>query len=261
MCGIFGIINRGSSVNTSHLFRDLFLLSESRGKEAAGFAIKKPACIRVFKTPFPASELVKSTTFRNEIINSGKEDSIQFVGIGHSRLVTNGYEQYDINNQPVVKNGMVVIHNGIIVNENELWKKYGAQNKISELDSELIPTILQDQIDKSADFGKAIGYLFGEISGMTNIALLSENNHNLILATNNGSIYYVNNLKNGFFLFASERYILQQLINKNKLDIPLDLIQQLSPQKVVCVNLNTLSFQLANFGEQLHNLEVSTTSS
>ena len=255
MCGIFGVINKENSINILSLFRNLFLLSESRGKEAAGFAIKLANCIRVYKTPFPASDLVKSDIFRAEF---DKFDDKKFVGIGHSRLVTNGYEQYDINNQPVTKNGMVVIHNGIIVNEKTLWSVYSSQAKNSDLDSELIPTILKDKVDKGAEFGEALGNLFNEISGMTNIALLAENTDNLILATNNGSLYYINNLINNLFIFASERYILQKLIVKSKLDVSSDLIKQLAPKKVACINLNSFSFQLTGFGEKLHNLEVST---
>lgn len=255
MCGIFGLVEHSDN-KTAKLFRDLFLLSESRGKEAAGFALKQPSGIRVFKTPFPASDLVKSEIYRSEV---SLWDFRQFIGMGHSRLVTNGYEQFDINNQPVVKNGMVVIHNGIIVNESSLWRKYRSHTRVSELDSELIPTILKDNIDKGADLGKAIGTLFKEISGMSNIAILSENNNNLVLATNNGSIYYINNQKNEFFVFASEKYILQQLIDKNKLDISSDLIKQLLPQNVACINLNTLSFTLAAFGIRLDNLELSSS--
>jgi asparagine synthetase B (glutamine-hydrolysing) len=255
MCGIFGLVEHSDN-KTAKLFRDLFLLSESRGKEAAGFALKQPSGIRVFKTPFPASDLVKSEIYRSEVSHW---DSRQFIGMGHSRLVTNGYEQFDINNQPVVKNGMVVIHNGIIVNESSLWIKYSSHTRVSELDSELIPTILKDNIDKGVDLGQAIGTLFKEISGMSNIAILSENNNNLVLATNNGSIYYINNQKNEFFVFASEKYILQQLIDKNKLDISSDLIKQLLPQNVACINLNTLSFTLAAFGISLDNLELSSS--
>ena len=43
MCGIFGIIQKDNNYLTGTIFRDLFLLSESRGKEAAGFAVKGPS--------------------------------------------------------------------------------------------------------------------------------------------------------------------------------------------------------------------------
>ena len=90
-------------------------------------------------------------------------DNNPFIGIGHSRLVTNGYEQFDKNNQPVVKNGMVVIHNGIIVNQNELWEEYNRTSKrFLNLDSELIPTIIAYELNNGDEFGEAIGSMFNE---------------------------------------------------------------------------------------------------
>jgi glucosamine--fructose-6-phosphate aminotransferase (isomerizing) len=255
MCGIFGLIQKEHTAKTGKAFRDLFILSESRGKEAAGFAIKRQGNISVFKTPFSASNLISGKVFRNEIGRLKKDETVPFIGIGHSRLVTDGYEQYDINNQPVVKNGMVVIHNGIIVNKLELWKIYNEENRISELDSELIPTIIENKMKAGKSFGKAIGVLFNEIYGMTNFALLSDYYSNLVLATNNGSIYYINDLENGFFVFASERFILEQLLRKYKFNLAFDLILQLNPGELVSINLNLLSFQLAKNGENLVNLE------
>ncbi|HEY5124846.1 MAG TPA: hypothetical protein VIK14_14035, partial [Ignavibacteria bacterium] len=245
MCGIFGLVQKTRNKDSGKIFRDLFLLSESRGKEAAGFALKIPTSIRVYKTPFPASDLVKSDIFRDEI---AKSDDNKFVGIGHSRLVTNGYEQYDVNNQPVIKNGMVVIHNGIIVNQNELWDKYKRINKISDLDSELIPTIINAVSNSGQHLGWSIGEMFREIYGMTNIAFISEKYDNLILATNNGSIYYINDLIRGIFVFASERYILEQIIRKHKLNISFNLILQLHPGELISLNLKLFLFQLAKTG-------------
>jgi glutamine---fructose-6-phosphate transaminase (isomerizing) len=255
MCGIFGLIQKNISADTGKMFRDLFILSESRGKEASGFAIKCPKNIKVYKTPLPANDLVKRNIFREEVLNLNKRSSNRFVGIGHSRLVTNGYEQFDINNQPVVKNGMVVIHNGIIVNQNVLWKQYSNEKRISELDSELIPTIISSELENGNEIGEAIGKMFNQIYGMTNIALLSERHNNLILATNNGTIYYYNDLKKGIFVFASERYILDQFLRKHKFKYTDFYIQQLKAGEIACINLNLLSFHLGGIGERLTNME------
>jgi glutamine---fructose-6-phosphate transaminase (isomerizing) len=256
MCGIFGLIQKNSTRNSGKIFRDLFILSESRGKEASGFAIKRDGKINVFKTPFPASILVKRDVFLDEINKSSKNISSHFVGIGHSRLVTDGYEQYDINNQPVVKNGMVVIHNGIIVNKSDLWKVYNEETRISELDSELIPTIIENKLKSGESFSSATCSLFKEIYGMTNYAMLSDYYNNLFLATNNGSIYYVNSLERGLFIFASERFILEEILRKNKLNLLKDTVTQLSPGWLINVNLDLDSFQLVKPGDILVNLNV-----
>ena len=255
MCGIFGLIQKEETGKSGKIIRDLFLLSESRGKEAAGFAVKTSKQIKVFKVPSPASVLVKSRIFKNEFIKSKENFNYPFVCIGHSRLVTNGYEQFEENNQPVVKNGMIVINNGIIVNQRELWKEYGQENRISELDSELIPAIIESELNKKIELGEAIGILFSKIYGMTNIAMLSIKYNNLLLATNNGSLYYCNDPQNVFFVFASERFILKQLLRKQKLNSNIESITQLNPGELVCINLNKFSIQSAKTGDKLINLE------
>ena len=110
------------------------------------------------------------------------------------------------------------------------------------MDSELIPTIISNEINKGVNFSNAIGKMFNEIYGMTNVALLSDYYDNLILGSNNGSIYYINDLNNGFFIFASERFILKEIIRKNKIDLSIDSIEQINPGWIVSVNLNILSF-------------------
>ena len=71
MCGIFGItITKEAELskeNYKKILRALFLLSESRGKEAAGFSFNNGKQIRVFKTPFPASDLVVSSLYETEL--------------------------------------------------------------------------------------------------------------------------------------------------------------------------------------------------
>ena len=100
MCGIFGIaVRNDSSINSKQLksiVTNLFKLSESRGKEAAGIAINSDNDIKVYKGPVPASVLINSKEF-NEILDSALNISNKKLKyaqpvtiIGHSRLVTNG---------------------------------------------------------------------------------------------------------------------------------------------------------------------------
>ena len=125
-------LTRESSLSKNQykkILRDLFLLSESRGKEAAGFSFNSGSQIRVFKTPFPASDLVVSLLYESELNQLLNIDAQHFSAIGHSRLVTDGYEHDNANNQPVIKKGMVAVHNGIIVNSGKLWEKFSDEKK------------------------------------------------------------------------------------------------------------------------------------
>ena len=254
MCGIFGLINKNKSYNSGKIFRSLCLLSESRGKEASGFAVLKNKSIKVYKTPFSASYMVKSDAFRDEILSSRYYLDEGFSAIGHSRLVTNGYEQDEKNNQPVIRSGYVIVHNGIIVNQSDLWKKYESEKRMSDLDSELIPAIISYYVTNGINLGSAFGKLFSEIYGMTNFGALSSWNNNLFLATNNGSIYYIDDSENGFLIFASERYIIEKLIKKHRLPYRTGSVQQLISNSLMSVGISTMSSHLAKIGDDIVNI-------
>lgn len=254
MCGIFGVsITKDSSLKTQYkdITKTLFLLSESRGKEASGFAINNGKELRYLKSPFPASDLIKSEVFKKEmeyLLHSGNSF---FTTIGHSRLVTNGYEQYNKNNQPVIKNNLAVIHNGIIVNDTELWKRYSDEKKLSDLDSELIPTLLYRFYNQYGSMKEALNNFYKEIYGMTSIAAIPFDLNNLLLATNNGSLYVLSSLKGDAFIFASERYILNTLIEKLHLQEFFDKrqIKQIGANKTCCVNITTNTVEVSKLNE------------
>ena len=72
MCCIFGIVGEQnenfSKKDYKNCLDKLFVLSESRGKEASGFAYKSNK-INYLKTPHRASRLVKSKVYNDEINN------------------------------------------------------------------------------------------------------------------------------------------------------------------------------------------------
>src|SRR3989344_7962325 len=129
MCGIFGFASNNKEESINNLLEivvpKLFKLSEFRGKDASGIAIIKDKKIRVFKQDISASSLIKLKKYKRIIKDVFNEENNHAISvIGHARMVTNGSMRQNNNNQPVIKDGMVTIHNGIIVNDNVLWKKY-----------------------------------------------------------------------------------------------------------------------------------------
>ena len=71
MCGIFGVLvgpetTIPRAVLQSTLDR-LFTLSESRGKEASGLALRNGEGIQVLKQPVPATKLIRSGVYRDRI--------------------------------------------------------------------------------------------------------------------------------------------------------------------------------------------------
>ena len=62
--------------------------------------------------------------------------------IGHSRLVTNGLQSQSYNNQPVIINDLIGIHNGIITNEEKIWSNHYELKREYEVDTEIILKLL-----------------------------------------------------------------------------------------------------------------------
>ena len=189
MCGIFGFIttNELDVVNKNYLkvVNYLFKLSESRGKEASGFITKSKKNIDYNKTPESASKMIKSREYFNHFNKLKMPISI----IGHSRLVTNGTQENHDNNQPIMSQGIVGVHNGIITNVNELLNTYTMIEREHEIDTEIIFKLLTYYINKSSSLESAVGLTFSKLLGTASIASFFSNINKALIATNNGSLY------------------------------------------------------------------------
>jgi glucosamine--fructose-6-phosphate aminotransferase (isomerizing) len=176
LCGIFGIVF-GEDIHLSipellSTVNYMFKLSESRGKEASGIAVRVNQSIYVLKEPVSSSKLVKSNKykilFKEKIKQEGYNANIlkaPFAVLGHSRLQTNGLSEINSNNQPVVKDGAVGIHNGIIVNDEKLWKSFPELKKNYDVDTEVFLSLLQHYRRKNESPVDAIRRVFEDIEG------------------------------------------------------------------------------------------------
>ncbi len=228
MCGIFGIIVRPPTrIAVDALrrsVRDLFLLSESRGKEAAGLAILLPDTIRVLKRPQPASEFIRTRAYERVFgdalraaASASGELALPLAVIGHSRLVTTGDEELHENNQPVITRHSVGVHNGIICNHERIWQTHIAEPRQAEVDTEALLRLIELHMERGASMIAAARQAFSAVKGTASIAALSAARDAVLLATNNGSLYVICDEAAGAILFASERVILEQLLRKSAL--------------------------------------------
>ena len=227
MCGIFGLVatpNAGlSGASVRAVIRELFLLSESRGREAAGLATVNDRDIWVLKRPCPASELIESHSYKQLMADSlaGLERG-GVAMIGHSRLVTNGSLALHDNNQPIISAGLVGVHNGIVANVDELWAQFPQLNRAYEVDTEIVLALIRHykeagQQEGSQGLVDAVRRSFAQLEGVANIALFLEESDDLVLATNNGSLYKTSSPDQSITVFASEEYILRKLLSTRKL--------------------------------------------
>lgn len=241
MCGIWGIVgyktNNRSEIKS--IVEDLFVLSESRGKEASGISCLSQGNIFSLKMAKPASSLIKSSIFDNYVKESLDEKSVSYFAIaGHSRLATNGSETNNENNQPVVTDGISTVHNGIIVNVDQLWRDNPYLKRCSELDTEVFNKLLvrERNIEKSEI--EAIKKVYGYIQGTASTISIFEKERKLVATTNNGSLYCCRSNDRKWIVFASEKYILQELFHKNRYAKPMfneKKITHIKPNTGICV--------------------------
>ena len=244
MCGIFGIIvGQDSNIifpTVKKITDKLFILSESRGKEASGLAVKTSTALIVYKRPEIATELVRSKTY-NRIFKD--LITLPFALIGHSRLVTSGFQELNVNNQPVIKGAVVGIHNGIIVNDHALWKAFSELEKEYEVDTEIMLSLFQLYFENTNSFSSAIRKTFSLIQGTASVALITNQFDQVVLATNTGSLYTCFDRNNCTMVFASERYILNKFVVDLSLNNLFDVnsIVQLKPGVGYIIDINECS--------------------
>jgi glutamine---fructose-6-phosphate transaminase (isomerizing) len=226
LCGIFGILI-GENLKLSpkeleQIVNNMFRLSESRGKEASGLAIRFKDSVYVLKEPITSSRLIQTSKYKELFHKTLKTEA--YVGsqlqapllfLGHSRLQTNGLSEINTNNQPVVKDGAIGVHNGIIVNDEILWELFPNLKKKYEVDTEVFLSFLQMFRAQGKSITEAVRLVFDKIEGSASVAVQFDDANNLLLATNTGSLYLNLSVNKKILVFASEKYILQQVL-KNK---------------------------------------------
>jgi hypothetical protein len=192
MCGIFGIYSM-SGRSTVNDIRRLAGFAEERGSDSSGIIRYSNGEYEVVRGDMPVTQLIDKTSLNGS----------PFVA-GHSRLATNGVAD----NQPVIKAGMVTIHNGIICNIDALWSRRDMTRELA-VDTEIIPVIVAEELAKGASVQNIAESLFAQCEGVISAAVLRPESGELYLFSNNGSVY--TGRKKGDFCFASEAWPLNQI--------------------------------------------------
>ena len=263
MCGIFGLITaKNSKYSAEHLASSIKLLgtlSETRGKDSSGIcSYNFNSTIEVLKGAIPISSLLKTHEYKLQIDNAFNQNNSFRYAFGHARLVTNGTQLNDENNQPVVKDGIVVVHNGIIVNVDELWAKNQHLNRLYEIDTEVLLSLVRDNLGSNS-LQNAVSKSFANIFGTLSTAMVFNDLEKFVLATNNGSLYFIS--IEDIIYFASEKYILSEFIQKSKLSIVEELkIIQIKPNSGLVIDLNSFNFETFTIGEILKSKDFESKS-
>ncbi len=208
MCGIFGIISK--KIVPKKDLRNLALFSRERGKDSSGFL--------KYDNHYSIERFNKDIKYTINKISISKSNLV----IGHSRLITNSTND----NQPIIRNKIVAVHNGIIVNHQNVFDKFKLKRKL-KIDTEIIPVLVDHFLKEKMSYNEIINSILSECEGIISCAASIPKLGKLLLFSNNGSLYF--GTKNNNSYFASDKFFLKKLncsnisqIKQKIIDIPVD---------------------------------------
>ena len=226
MCGIFGQIskNRINKLNLKKIVKH----SEQRGTDSSGLIHLEGSKYFINRADFNIKKLLsKVNPFKSSVV------------LGHSRLITNGLGD----NQPIIKNNICVIHNGIIVNEKEVWKQLKAKREL-KIDSEVIVAIANEHLISGGKVETLPKKILSMCRGVVACALFLPEYGKIVLFSNNGSLYKGN--INADIYFASENYALKKIGCKNIINIKNEGFIINVPKSLLNFKINDISSRKEN---------------
>ncbi len=233
MCGIFGFVNLNQQnlegAELEHDINKFLKLSEIRGKDSTGLVIEKENNLDLIKLPLTASKFMNTDKFKDfkKKNLSGNIQTQNFSYMGHCRLMTSGASFNDHNNQPIVSGDIIGVHNGIITSAPKDFN-----------DSQYILKTIEMFYKQENSSESLCSYLTQKTTGSFTCAFYHQRLRQLIIITNVGSLYYIKN--EHYFLYASEREILQKFLKSSALEnIDNNIITQLKPHEQLAIDLES----------------------
>jgi glucosamine--fructose-6-phosphate aminotransferase (isomerizing) len=163
MCGIVGAV---AERNVVPILMDGLRRLEYRGYDSAGIAVRNGAAVNRVRRAGKVQEL-QAALDANPVEG--------FTGISHTRWATHGVPN-EVNAHPhVSSNDVIVVHNGIIENFEELREKLQADGYRfeSETDTEAIAHRVHQQLAKCGDLAEAVRATVHELEGAYALAVMS----------------------------------------------------------------------------------------
>lgn len=198
MCGIMGFCCFGEKRPSKEHITEMFSLLETRGRDASGFAFIQEDQLIVQKAPIKSSQYVKTDDW--------EKVTLPKIMILHTRAATQGSNKNHFNNHPLFnKQGVAIVHNGIIYNDKEI---FGKNQRDGEVDSEAILAVLS-----SKGKGDKIKRVFDRLEGSFAFAVINKEEPDkltLVKKDNPIDLYYDD--RNDILYFCSEKRIMQEAL-------------------------------------------------
>jgi glucosamine--fructose-6-phosphate aminotransferase (isomerizing) len=176
MCGIIGYIGPRSAPPI--ILAGLQKL-EYRGYDSAGICTLEKSETHIRRSKGKLENLFKLLA---AVPMQGK------IGIGHTRWATHG-KPTEVNAHPHQAGPVVLVHNGIIENYQELKKELSDQKHTfkSETDTEVLAHLIEHKMIRGLGFEDAVRASLQELKGAYAVCLVSETEPGMMIAAKHGS--------------------------------------------------------------------------
>lgn len=196
MCGIGGFSLTDTNDEAPELMRSLALALTARGRHASGYGWLDtnddwPWHWNAEGDPYDTFEDAPLSPTHTAIV--------------HTRYATKGDTSDPLNNHPLAQPGVVLVHNGTLTNDDDLFARYPEADRQGEVDSEAIAAILSADPRHPAE-------VLGQVHGRMAIAWLDTTTGSLHLARGQGSPLVVAQNTRGDFVFASTSALLHRAL-------------------------------------------------
>lgn len=185
MCGLMGVIMGGAKRTPGHLgmirmaYETMMLLGQSRGTHAAGVAlIDRMGNLSWSKKKGPAVQFIRTRQYMDVMSNLTAGTNLI---MGHTRYATDGDPSSMANNHPIKAGDVVMTHNGVIFNANELFDYYEEFQRDGEVDSEIIARLAEDCLNDGVIDTLELSGRLAELEGNLSCVIASVSNPNAIV--------------------------------------------------------------------------------
>jgi hypothetical protein len=249
MCGIIGVFyNSKKNKNVHHFSKSIFSSSTRRGSQSSGLVCyeSNQNSVKIFKETNSFKNLYKNKDLIDSLKNISKGDCL----IGHTRMETNGDYINNLNNQPVISDKSLLVHNGIICNHEEISKTNNYKLN-TDLDSEIILKFIDENADK-INVSELLNLIQNQFEGTINIIYFSKDSDYILVYSNNGSLFYYDNEEDGNIIVMSEEIFFHR--NKKYFtNFDSQKIKQLSKQSPLIIDKRDMKILHEKIDFKLNN--------
>ena len=186
MCGIF-------AASDFNKYMKLYNKNKERGTFAYGALFLSHSYDAAMKVQGTV-ELSKNMTINNLDLQMKPVDFYYYMG--HTQAPTSSKRVYDeLTSHPFHCGPWIVAHNGVLTNDVKLKSKIHNKDNFNEVDSSVIPAMLNQASEEIDDEVGIICQVLSKLQGTFGLWIYNNQSHNVYIARS-GSTLYVNLLDN-----------------------------------------------------------------